>query len=155
VPITSSGGADDAVLSNTELVARVALLQQVEFFAELPTHVVAAVAKVATRRRFEANEVVVAEGDHGDEMFVIDSGRVAISSQGKSIAELVRLDVLGELSVLVSAPRNATARCVDAVELLRISGDVIEELLLDYPEISWGIIVSLVHRIRSSSTLYE
>jgi CRP/FNR family cyclic AMP-dependent transcriptional regulator len=60
-------------------------------------------------RKVSAGDVVYREGDVGDEMFVVIEGECELRSHGRTIETLTKGDVLGELALLGSAVRHATA----------------------------------------------
>lgn len=130
-------------------IQRVALLDSVDFFRGLSAHVLASVAAVATEVQHAAGSRLMDEGADGDCMFVVAEGRVAIDQGGLRIAELGVGEVVGELAVLSPGPRNATAFVIEPALLLRLDAAVIDELLLDHPEVARGIIDVLVRRLRS------
>jgi CRP-like cAMP-binding protein len=139
-------------ISDDALLKRVTLIRQVEFFSELPIYVIAAVAEAAMEMTFGRDEIIVREGELGDCLFVVAEGTIKVTVQGQPIGTVRSGDVLGELSVLRSGPRNATATAKTQTFVLRIGSEIIDELLLDYPEVTRGIIASLVGRIRSQSS---
>ena len=75
------------------------------------------------------------QGDAGDEMFLIASGRVRLylesEGQQKEVGLLGPGDFFGELSLLRDAPRSATAEAVEDTTLLPISRDVFGMLVQD------------------------
>lgn len=88
--------------------------------------------KPAGRRATGEAELVVAdgddiirEGDVGHDMYIIQSGQVRISkrkTRGEVVlATLGKGDFFGEMSLLESLPREATARAVGEVRLLVLS----------------------------------
>jgi CRP-like cAMP-binding protein len=88
--------------------------------------------KPAGRRPTGEAELVVAdgddiirEGDVGHDMYIIQSGQVRISkrkTRGEVVlATLDKGDFFGEMSLLESLPREATARAVGEVRLLVLS----------------------------------
>jgi len=68
---------------------------------------------------------IVREGDVGHDMFIVQSGRVRISKRKAHgevvLATLGRGDFFGEMSLLESLPREATARAVGETRLLVLS----------------------------------
>ncbi len=141
----------ETAISDDALLKRVMLIRRVEFFSELPVFVVAAVAAAAQEMTFLRNETVVRQGDLGDCLFVVADGQIDITVHGRLIGTVQSGDVLGELSVLCSGPRNATATAQSPSVLLRIGSEIVDELLIDFPDITRGIIASLVSRIRAQS----
>ena len=129
-------------------IERVALLQSLEFFEGAPTHVLAAIAEHATEVELAAGEQLMVEGDDGDCLYVVASGRVRVVQGGRTISELGVGDVVGELAVLSPGPRSATANALEACTVLRVGAEVLDELLLDHPDVTRGIIEVLVRRLR-------
>ncbi len=133
-------------------IERVALLHGVEFFRRLPGHVLAAVAQKATERELEAGQILMAQGDAGDCLFVVIEGRVRVEAADRVLGELHAGDVVGELAVLSPGPRSATVTTMAPTLVLRVGADVIDELLLDHPEVTRSIIEVLVRRLRPTPT---
>ncbi len=111
-------------------------------------------------RKFEPGEVIFREGDDSREMFVVLEGTVEVvktvggsnnGSNGKSeikLARITRGEFLGEMSLLESLPRSATARAVDHVKLLAIQpGGFLLKIRRD-PTFAFEIMQSLSRRIR-------
>jgi CRP-like cAMP-binding protein len=132
-------------------IERVALLQSLEFFEGAPIHVLASVAEQVTEIELAAGEQLMVEGDEGDCLYVVATGRVRIAHGDHTIAELGVGDVVGELSVLSPGPRSATAVVIDPGIFLRVGADVLDELLLDHPDVTRGVIEVLVRRLRDIS----
>lgn len=72
-------------------------------------------------RRYLTDEIVFDQGEEGQALYLVTSGRVAISRiQGSSlkvVAELGPGSVFGDLALLDDSPRNAQARAIDNSEL--------------------------------------
>lgn len=104
-------------------------------------------------RTFEPGETIFSEGDDSREMFVVLEGQVEIvkiSPRGTShtLATLSRGEFLGEMSLLESLPRSATARSIDKVRLLAIHpGGFLLKIRRD-PTFAFEIMQSLSRRIR-------
>jgi CRP/FNR family transcriptional regulator, cyclic AMP receptor protein len=138
----------DPTTASAALVDEVALVARGDFFSTLPMYVVAAVVAASQHVSTAAGGTVMTEGEDGDCLFVVLSGSVDISVRGQVINRSASGDVLGELGLLVPGPCSATARCTTKSEFLRVDAAVLDELMLDYPEIGRGIITSLVRRLR-------
>jgi CRP-like cAMP-binding protein len=104
-------------------------------------------------RVFEPGEIIFSEGDDSREMFVVLEGNVEvvkISARGGEVklAALDRGEFLGEMSLLESLPRSATARAVNRVRLLAIQpGGFLLKIRRD-PTFAFEIMQSLSRRIR-------
>src|SRR5881392_110015 len=76
--------------------------------------------------RLVGGETLMHEGDAGDAMYVVVSGRLGVvvgtAAQGEqSIAEIGRGETVGEMALLTGAPRSATVRGLRDSMLLRLS----------------------------------
>lgn len=107
-------------------------------------------------RKFEPGEVIFREGEDSREMFVVLEGTVEVvktvgGSGSKTeirLARIARGEFLGEMSLLESLPRSATARAVDHVKLLAIQpGGFLLKIRRD-PTFAFEIMQSLSRRIR-------
>jgi CRP-like cAMP-binding protein len=89
--------------------------------------------------RVTPGELVFAQGDPGDALYVVAQGEVAVSyatGSGPDI-ELARLGdgaFFGEIALLCDHPRSATVRAVRPAELIAIGRDVVAELTALSPE---------------------
>ena len=83
-------------------------LKGVEAFKNLTPHELTDVAERMTRRQFMPNEVIIHEGDAGEELFLISEGEVEVDRAGREVARLGPGDFFGELSLMSGDPRNAT-----------------------------------------------
>jgi putative ABC transport system ATP-binding protein len=98
-------------------------LRTVELFSQLTPHEITNIAEKMKRRRFARNEIIIREGDPGEEFFLIGKGQVDIRRDAGSGAErhLATLNVgnvFGEHALMAEGPRNATCTAVgDDVEL--------------------------------------
>lgn len=118
-------------------------------------------ANQAGRRATGEAELVVAdgddivrEGDVGHDMFIVQSGQVRISKRkahGEVIlATLGRGDFFGEMSLLESLPREATARAVGETRLLVLSrGGLLFRLRRD-PTFALEMLNHLSSRLRAA-----
>jgi CRP/FNR family transcriptional regulator, cyclic AMP receptor protein len=112
-------------------------------------------ASLSKELRYETGEIIFREGDEGDAMFVVVSGRVRISRTLPGIGEealmiLARGAFFGEMALIDRLPRSADARAHegDAV-VLRMPREVVEQLL-DIRKVSsvrlLGLLCGLVAR---------
>lgn len=103
-------------------------------------------------RTFENAEVIFAEGDDSREMYIVVSGEVEVVKKIKSgehhLATLQKGDFVGEMSLLESLPRSATARSVGQTKLLVIQpGGFLLKIRRD-PTFAFEMLQNLSRRIR-------
>ena len=100
-------------------------------------------------------EEILAEGDTGREMYVIEEGRVEIyrKSDGaeRSLGVLEAGDFFGEMGLLDDQPRGASARAASDARLLLIDHTTFDQMLRQYPEVSIRIMRSLCQRLRAAA----
>ena len=101
-------------------VVEIALLQQVQLFRALPSEALEGLALALEEVDAEAGTVLMREGEPGDSYYVIAQGSVEIRQQGRAIATLGRAEGLGEIALLRSTPRTATAVAMDRVTAFRL-----------------------------------
>lgn len=88
--------------------------------------------KVAGRKSLKEGDVLFREGDTGAEIFIIESGKIRITKQadGKRVvlAELGPGESVGEMAILLSKPRTATAEAITDSELISVNKDNLYEV---------------------------
>lgn len=130
---------------------RVLLLKSTPLFSKLPVEELAPLARAAEERSARAGETICAEGELGDELFVILHGRVEVFHEGQRLSELGPGEAFGELSVLDAEPRSATVKALEPTELLAIGSDEFYEVLREQGELAEGIIRLLTTRLREAN----
>lgn len=102
---------------------------------------------------FQDGELIVAEGDQSRDMFVIQSGRVRITKRvaGKDVelATLGRGDFFGEMSLLESLPRDASAHAAGETHLLVVSASGLLVRMRRDPTFAFEMLQRLSGRVRS------
>src|SRR4051812_47598980 len=68
-------------------------------------------------------ETLLREGEAGDALYVVVSGRLSVIVGATPIAEVGRGETVGEMALLTGAPRSATVLAVRDTVLLRLSKD--------------------------------
>jgi CRP-like cAMP-binding protein len=108
---------------------------------------------------FEQGHVLFHEGDSGEEMYIIQSGRVAIKKKVKdgeaTLAVLERGDFFGEMAMLERQPRSAAAEMVEGGDLIVISGEVFGDMIKANPEIAVRMLRKYSIRLRETNRQLE
>ena len=133
------------------LVERVAALHRVALFGGVPGRVLAAVAGVADEVRASPGELLMEEGAVEAHLYAIVEGRIRVHRGDRTIVELGPGATVGELAVLVPAPRTASATALEPTLLLRVDQAVLDDLLVDWPELAHSVIAELVSRLREAA----
>lgn len=108
------------------------------------------------RRKLKAGTILFREGDPGDAMFIILSGRVAILKRvmdkvEKTLGILGSGEYFGEMSLLLKADRTATARVIEDAELVEVTRETFKQVLQDHYEIGVNLLIQLAHRLEKAN----
>jgi CRP-like cAMP-binding protein len=111
-------------------------------------------------KTFPPNATIFREGDEGREMFVIVDGAVEIrkstsSESAKTLIELKKGDIFGEMSLIERKPRSATAITTGPTQLLCITEELFDTVLQKNPDFSRKIIRMLSERIRRANMIIK
>jgi CRP-like cAMP-binding protein len=110
-------------------------------------------------RDFSAGNVLFREGEHGEDMYVIQSGLVQIlkrvGGEDRPLAMLGRGEFLGEMAILNGKPRSATAVVLEDAKCLVIDGKTLETMITKSPEIAMRLVKKLAKRLDSADTLVQ
>jgi MFS family permease len=93
------------------------LLRGVPLLALLPEPILEALARSVVRVEAARGEVVIREGDPGDLFYVIESGEVEVTKEGKHVATLGPGEYFGEIALLRDVPRTATVTALSPTVL--------------------------------------
>ena len=91
-------------------------LKTVDPFTNLTPIELTNVAEKMTKRQFVAGDVVIRQGEAGEEFFLISDGTVEVMREGHDVARLGAGDFFGEAALITGEPRNATVVANDNVE---------------------------------------
>ena len=131
------------------ILEKTIILKSVDLFHNIPGDVLTRIAQIAEELRCEQNHAIFKEGDHGDSMFVIISGKVDVIQNDHSITQLERGTCIGEMALLDQEPRSADAITLEESVLLKIDQEGFFQLMASNPEIMKQIVKILTRRVRS------
>jgi CRP-like cAMP-binding protein len=110
-------------------------------------------------KHFPEGQVLFHEGDQGEDMYIIQSGRVAIKKKVESgtttLAVLEKGDFFGEMAILERQPRSASAEMLEEGDLIVISGDVFGDMIKSNPEIAVRMLRKQSIRLRETNRQLE
>ena len=99
-----------------------AILRAQPLFESLPAITLDRLAQLVERTELPKGTTIIREGAVGDRFYVIDSGTVAISIDGRQKGVMGPGEHFGEIALLRSIPRMATARARSEVVVYALDG---------------------------------
>jgi CRP/FNR family transcriptional regulator, cyclic AMP receptor protein len=106
----------------------------------------------APTQQLGKGEVLVTQGDHGGDLYVLESGRLIVERDGVDIAAIEAPDsLIGEMAVLLGKPHTATVRA-DRDSRVRIIADA-RHLLERQPGVALQVATLLCARLDATSAL--
>jgi len=110
-------------------------------------------------RSYPAGYVLFEEGDTGEEMYIIQEGKVRIIKrvdQGEKLLAIIPAgEFFGEMAILLNEPRSATAIVEEDAKLLVIDATTFETMVKSNGEIAYRIIKKLAQRLKETNAQIE
>lgn len=116
------------------------ILRKIPIFQDLSNREFKIIAKILYERVYEVGEYMFETGQPGAAMFIIKEGAIQITRTSKSGEELVLATIgngefVGELALLDSSPRSASAFVIKQTLALAIFRSDLEKLFESSPEL--------------------
>jgi CRP/FNR family cyclic AMP-dependent transcriptional regulator len=107
-------------------------------------------------RVYNAGDIIFREGDVGNEMYILQSGKVKIGKvvkggEEKTLVILGPGDFFGEMAVIDKEPRSANAVAVEPSRLISLDEEVFEMHMQTNPKIVKKILKNLTSRLRDAN----
>ncbi|HVX78772.1 MAG TPA: cyclic nucleotide-binding domain-containing protein [Bradyrhizobium sp.] len=103
---------------------------------------------------FKAGSVIFREGDEAHELFVIKKGDVRIQIGNRTLSELSADSIFGEMALIDSEARSATAIAVSDVELVPVSEKQFLFLVSQTPYFALKVMRVLAQRLRATNKTF-
>ena len=131
------------------------LLSQTEIFEGIDEEALADVAEHSVCRALERGDTLFTMGDRPDAMYVVLSGRIAIvATAGDGRDSVISLmeedDLCGEMGLFDGRGRSASARALEASEVLAVPYAPVRGLYEERPDHLWRVVSMLVRRLRAA-----
>ena len=138
-----------------DIEQRAALLARSELFGAVSQMTRQRVAERVTERVVQRGQLVFAQDEPGDRMFILAEGAVKLYwSSGHGVVELVRHvppAVFGELALLDDGPRSASAEAVERSVLLEVTRAELLRLLRSEEGVAEALLRSLGTMVRRTT----
>ena len=131
-------------------------LRSAALFSALDDDAAAALRMSMVEQKLAKGDVLFMEGEPGDKLYVIESGRIKLghaAPDGREsiIAVLGEGEMLGELSLFDPGPRTATAVAVTPSKLLSMGHEALLPWLVGRPDLAVSLLAALARRLRRTN----
>jgi predicted acylesterase/phospholipase RssA/CRP-like cAMP-binding protein len=104
-----------------------------------------------TRHFLRGGETLFAAGEAGDCLYVVLYGRLMAERVGEAgarevLGEIARGESVGELALLTDGPRMASVRAIRDTELVRLSRDSFQRLVVTHPQVMLELTRQIIAR---------
>lgn len=136
-------------------------LDEIEIFSEFDAETIAELASAVTTVSVPAGAAICRQGDVGDELFLLRSGRVSAllpleTGKRHHVATFCRGDFFGEMAFIDLEPRSASVEAVTPTELFLLSRARFDAVAAKYPALAGTVFerlaVAISKRLRSADT---
>ena len=111
-------------------------------------------SQLMTEQHYKPGQILFQEGEVGDTMYIIWSGRVAVVKGDWQAPAVLGYrgvgEFIGEMALLESQPRSASVVALENVRALQIRRDDFEKLLNTNPAMGLSILGTLSARLRAA-----
>ena len=133
-------------------------LRSVPLFASLDDDAAKDLRNLLSETTVPQNTRLFSQGDTGDAMYLIGSGKVRISirdhdRQEVTLAELAQGDFFGEMSIIDGRQRSADARVIEDSRLAVLSRDAFLSFVRTNPDVALEMLSALTDRLRRTDEL--
>ena len=132
------------------------VLRKAPLFTNLDDEVFAILTSELTEVELSRGASAFHEGDQGDQLYVIMSGKIKLgrtASDGREnlVAVLGPGEIFGEMALFNPAPRNATATAVSATRLAGLRHENLRRAIASSPDVSVQLLQALAQRLSKTN----
>lgn len=139
--------------SDPAFARKKAFLHSLDIFKDLRDRDLGPLVSALHTRTYREGEEIFVEGDIGRALFILESGRVVLSRGGpgkrEEIYTLKPGDFFGEMALLESLPRSATATATERSQVHLLYRTKLDALLLAEPRVGVEIMSHLARLLSS------
>ena len=134
---------------------RTQALKAVPFFNQLTDRELDVIRAVASEKNYPKNAVVLTEGEMGDSLYMIQSGKVKVFIGDEDGREII-LKILGpgaffgEMSMIDKQPRSASVTTLEPSTFQVLTHVMFEKCVEQEPRIATMVMQILAHRVREA-----
>lgn len=111
----------------------------------------------ALGKTYRPGEIIVAQGDEGDCMYVIQEGEAEVLREENGMATVVvdtmrAGDIFGEMAILEHTVRSSTVRALGTVRALTIDRKTFMRRIQEDPSLAMSVLDVMCRRVRQLDT---
>ena len=131
--------------------SKVDLIRHVPLFASCTKKELMEIASIADEIDLPEDKVLMKQGEHGREFFVLIDGTVDVIQDGRTVKSMGPGDFFGEIALITKIPRSATVKATSPLRTLVIDDRAFRGLLDHSPEIQLSVLKALAERVGQTS----
>lgn len=137
------------------ILEKVLLLQSVDLFSRVTSEQLSYLAGIAAEVAVPPGQVLYAEGDAPDGLYVVISGSVLMRRSGEEIDRIAPNSALGVWALFDDEARMTTAESLGETRLLFVPREDFYDVLSDHVELVAALFKHLVQRLRKIAAVVE
>jgi CRP/FNR family transcriptional regulator, cyclic AMP receptor protein len=135
------------------LIEKILLLKNSDIFKACKEVDLIDIASICTENHFNKGVTIFKKEDAGNCMYFIHSGKISIHDKEHELAVLSENEIFGELSLLDSEPRSASATTLSDCILLKIEQELFYDVIATNSDILKGIMRTMCKRLREQDRI--
>lgn len=100
-------------------------------------------------RDYKPGDVIFAEGDPAQELFIVQSGEVEVRLGNRLLEKLPQFSIFGEMALIDASPRSATAVAANDVKLVPVTEKQFLFLISNTPHFALNVMRIMARRLRA------
>ena len=100
-------------------------------FKSLDSEQVALVFAGMTERPVQADEIIIKQGEEGDNFYIVEEGKYSVEVDGKEVVQIGPGGSFGELALMYNAPRAATVKALEKGKLYAVDRLTFRRVIID------------------------
>src|SRR3989304_7243155 len=131
------------------------IISNARIFGSLNSEDIKALAKMGEKRQWRKGSQISSEGDEGDAIYLVLSGKVKVVLYGEEGREIVLStmkegDIFGEMALFDGEPRSANVEAIEDAECFVIRGDNLLKYIKNHPAVALNFLSHLSRRLREA-----
>lgn len=140
---------------NREINLKIETIRRMPIFKFLTYKELVRIMNITRVKPADTGEAVINEGDEGEDLFIILSGKVRVHKGETDIVTLSSGDHFGEMALIDKAPRSASITALVPSRLLQIGRSDFFKIIRNEPRLAtkllWSFLQVISDRLRTTS----